>query len=255
MTELTAIVITKDEGLNLRQCLGSLSGLATEIVVVDSGSSDDTLSIAKEFGAIISQSSDWLGFGVQKNRALALATKDWVLSIDADERLSQELREEIKEILKSPSADCYLIPRRSWYCGRFIRHSGWRPDYVARLFKRGVGSFSSDLVHEKLEFSCFPRKLKSDLIHMSFKDFSEVLTKVDMYSTYSAEQLYDSGVRGNIFKAVLHGSWAFFRSYVLRHGFLDGAQGFALAVSNAEGSYYRYVKLWLLGVEREKHDH
>jgi len=246
MQSLSVILITKNEGHNLEDCLSSLSEIAQEIIVVDSISTDETLEIANKYGAIISSPNDWPGFGPQKNRALALASKDWVLSVDADERLTQELRDEIKDVLISPKANCYAIPRSSWYCGRFMRHSGWSPDYVDRLFKRGSAYFSDNLVHERLIPSGQVKKLKSPMLHYSFRNFSQVLQKIDRYSTDSALQAFAKNKRSSPTKAILHGLWTFIRTYFIKLGFLDGAQGFALAISNAEGSYYRYLKIWLM---------
>ena len=243
---LSVILITKNEEANLKECLESVS-FANEIIVVDSQSSDKTQEIAKSFGAKLEITTDWPGFGPQKNRALNLATQEWVLSIDADERVTPELKKEILAVISSKeSANCYAIPRSSWYCGRFMKHSGWYPDYVDRLFKRGTAKFSEHLVHERLLPSGSVGQLQNHFLHYSFKDFSQVLKKIDAYSTASAEQAYLKGKRSSVGKAVGHGLWAFFRTYVLRLGFLDGAQGLALAISNAEGTYYRYIKIWLL---------
>ncbi len=243
---LSVILITKNEEANLKDCLESVS-FANEIIVVDSQSSDKTQEIAQSFGAKLEITSDWPGFGPQKNRALNLATQEWVLSIDADERVTPELKEEILAVISSKNAaNCYAIPRSSWYCGRFMKHSGWYPDYVDRLFKRGTAKFSDHLVHERLLPDGPVAKLKNHFLHYSFRDFSQVLKKVDAYSTASAEQAYLKGKRSSVGKAIGHGLWAFFRTYFLRRGFLDGSQGLALAISNAEGTYYRYIKIWLL---------
>jgi len=243
---LSVILITKNEEANLKDCLESVS-FANEIIVVDSQSSDKTQEIAKSFGAKLEITADWPGFGPQKNRALNLATQEWVLSIDADERVTPALKEEILKVISSKeSANCYAIPRSSWYCGRFMKHSGWYPDYVDRLFKRGTAKFSDHLVHERLLPEGPVDQLQNHFLHYSFRDFSQVLKKIDTYSTASAEQAYLKGKRSSVGKAVGHGLWAFFRTYVLHLGFLDGAQGLALAISNAEGTYYRYIKIWLL---------
>ncbi len=243
---LSVILITKNEEANLKDCLESVS-FANEIIVVDSQSSDKTQEIAQSFGAKLEITSDWPGFGPQKNRALNLATQEWVLSIDADERVTPELKKEILAVISSKdAANCYAIPRSSWYCGRFMKHSGWYPDYVDRLFKRGTAKFSDHLVHERLLPDGQVAKLKNHFLHYSFRDFSQVLKKVDAYSTASAEQAYLKGKRSSVGKAIGHGLWAFFRTYFLRRGFLDGSQGLALAISNAEGTYYRYIKIWLL---------
>ena len=247
---LSAIVITRNEAHNLDDCLQSLKGLVNEIIVVDSQSTDDTVAIAMRHGAEVSQPADWPGFGPQKNRALSLATCEWVLSIDADERVTPELAVEIQKVLQdSPRGVAFQIPRLSWYCGRFIRHAGWQPDHVLRLFKRESAKFSDDLVHEKLITTHKVISLRAHILHYSFLNFAQVLDKVDRYSTASAIQMHKLGRRSSLSKAVLHGLWAFFRTYFLRRAFLDGTQGFALAVSNAEGTYYRYMKLWLLTIK------
>ncbi|MBU3621004.1 glycosyltransferase family 2 protein [Polynucleobacter sp. CS-Odin-A6] len=253
MPTLSVILITRNEEVNLADCLSSLEGIAQQIVVVDTNSTDSTLEIAQNYGAVIAQPTDWPGFGIQKNRALDLATGDWILSLDADERLTPALRSEIlTAIHHSAQVDCFAIPRLSWYCGRFIRHSGWSPDYVDRLFKRGTARFSDDLVHERLIPNGQVAKLQNPMLHFSFMNFSQVLQKIDRYSTASAEQAFAKGRRSNPLKAILHGLWAFIRTYFIRAGFLDGYEGLALALSNAEGSYYRYMKIWLLQNQAEK---
>ena len=253
MPTLSVILITRNEEANLADCLASLEGSAQQIVVVDTNSSDRTLDIAKSYGAVIAQPQDWPGFGPQKNRALDLATGEWVLSLDADERLTPALKSEIvTAIHHSAHVDCFAIPRLSWYCGRFIRHSGWNPDYVDRLFKRGSARFSDDLVHERLIPSGQVAKLENPMLHYSFMNYSQVLQKIDRYSTASAEQAFAQGKTSTPLKAVLHGAWSFFRTYFLRAGFLDGPQGFTLAMSNAQGTYYRYIKLWHLIREASK---
>jgi glycosyltransferase involved in cell wall biosynthesis len=253
MPTLSVILITRNEEANLRACLASLDGLAQQVVVVDSASTDGTIEIAREFGATIAQPADWPGFGPQKNRALDLATGDWVLSLDADERLTPELRAEIAAVLEKPSnASCFAISRLSWYCGRFIRHSGWNPDYVDRLFQRGTARFSNDVVHERLIPSGQVVKLKNQMLHYSFMNYSQVLQKIDRYSSASAEQAFAKGKQSSPLAAISHGAWSFFRTYVIRLGFLDGPQGYALAISNAQGTYYRYIKLWQLNQEARK---
>ena len=246
MPTLSAILITRNEEANLEDCLASLDGLATQIVVVDTQSTDRTLVIAQRYGALISSPPDWPGFGPQKNRALDLASEDWVLSLDADERLTPELRAEIMGVLDKPQTDCYAIPRLSWYCGRFMRHSGWTPDYVDRLFKRGSARFSTDLVHERLIPKGPVLRLKNQMLHYSFMNLAQVQEKMERYSTASAQQAFARGKTASPLKAILHGAWSFFRTYILRAGFLDGPQGFSLALANAKGSYLRYIKLWRL---------
>lgn len=244
MARLSVILITKNEAANIRACLESVAW-ADEIVVVDSGSTDETVEIAREFTDKVYVHSDWPGFGPQKNRALDYATGDWALSIDADERVTPELYAEIESVLNGAGAIAYRIPRLSSFCGRFMRHSGWRPDYVLRLFRRDMGRFSEAQVHEAVEVRGEVKDLQCDLLHYSYRDFDDVLAKLNLYSSASAKQMAGCGKRGGLATAILHGAWAFFRTYVLRAGFLDGREGFMLAVMNAENSYYRYIKLWL----------
>lgn len=245
MHSLSVIVITKNEAANIRACLESVSW-ADEIIVVDSGSQDDTVAICREFTPHV-YSHDWPGFGPQKNRALGYATKDWVLSLDADERVTPELRREIEEILsRKDLIAAYDIPRLSSYCGRFMRHSGWHPDFVTRLFRRGSARFSDDLVHERLLVEGQTAQLGGMLLHHAYDDLEQVLRKLDHYSSAGAQMMHQRGRQATLSGAVLRGLWSFVRTYFFRAGFLDGREGFMLAVSNAEGTYYRYLKLMLL---------
>jgi glycosyltransferase involved in cell wall biosynthesis len=242
---LSAIVITRNEAHNLHDCLQSMHGLVDEIIVVDSQSTDATVAIAQQHGAKVAQPADWPGFGPQKNRALDLVTCDWVFSIDADERVTPELATEIKQVLQAGTPEvAYKVPRLSSYCGQFIHHAGWQPDYVLRLFKRGTARFSDDLVHERVVTETNVLPLHHHLLHYSYLNFSQVLSKVNAYSTASAMQAYARGKRSSVAGALGHGAWAFIRTYVIRRGFLDGAHGLALSISNAETSYYKYLKLW-----------
>ena len=251
---ISAVLITHNEAENLPDCLASLQDWVDEIVVVDNHSSDDTVRIAQQHGANVLQTPDWPGFGLQKNRALDLATCDWVLSIDADERVTPELMAEIQSILATePMLKAYEIPRLSWYCGKFIRHAGWRPDFVLRLFERDSARFSDDLVHERVVPTGNVGQLKHALLHYSYRNFSQVLHKVNAYSSASAQQAFASGKRSSVAGALGHGAWAFFRTYVLRAGFLDGSHGLALSISNAQTSYYKYLKLWQMAQDLDKH--
>lgn len=245
--ELSAIVITRNEEARIRDCLASVS-FAAEIIVVDNASTDATPEIARAAGAHVHHAPDWPGFGPQKNRALALATRPWVLSIDADERVTPQLRDEILAVVNGQESgySAWDMPRRSSYCGQYMAHSGWYPDRVIRLFRRGSARFSDDIVHERLLPQGRVGHLRADLLHETFDDFSDVLQKLDRYSTAGAQRMWEQGRRASFGSAIAHGLWAFVRAYLLRLGFLDGRMGFALAVSNAEGTYYRYLKLWLL---------
>lgn len=245
MASLSIIIITHNEAQNIQACLKSVA-FADEIVVLDSGSTDDTVQLAHAMDACVSTSPDWPGFGVQKNRALALATSDWVLSVDADERVTPALQAEIEAVLKAPAFDVYAFPRLSSYCGQYMHHSGWYPDRVTRLFRRQTARFSDDLVHEKILSSSPVGQLNSNLLHESFRNLESVLDKVNRYSSAGALMFQKKGKTSSLGKALGHGLWAFIRTYFLRRGFLDGRMGLVLAISNAEGTYYRYLKLWLL---------
>lgn len=243
MSSISVTIITKNEAANIRACIESVAW-ADEIIVVDSGSADGTVEICRELGAQVFV-HDWPGFGAQKNRALDYASMDWVLSLDADERVTPELRAEIETAINSGRADGYKLPRLSSFCGRFMRHSGWYPDYVLRLFRRGQGRFSDVLVHESVQLQGRAENLQQPLLHYSYRDFNDALSKLNSYSSAAATMLQRRGKQGGLLQAILHGLWAFIRTYILRAGFLDGREGFMLAVLNAEHSYYRYLKLGL----------
>ena len=242
---LSVIVITKNEEAVIRRCLESVQW-AGELIVMDSGSTDRTLEIAAELNAKIHVNPDWRGPGPQRSRAIAHATKDWVLALDADEWVTPGLRDEIRAVLENPRHVAYRIPRLSSFCGRFMRHGGWWPDYVARLFRRGSARYSDGLVHDHLLVEGSRGTLKQHLLHEAFCDLEEVLGKMSGYSTPGAIMLHQQNRKASLATAIGHGLWTFFRTYVLRAGFLDGREGFMLAVSNAEGTYYKYLKLMLL---------
>jgi len=242
---ISVIVITKDEAHNIGGCLESVL-FASQLVVVDSGSVDFTMQIARDRGALVELRDDWQGFGIQKNRALELATSHWVLSVDADERVTPALQAEIKATLASPQFDAYSFPRRSSFCGQVICYSGWHPDRVTRLFKRGTAKFSDDLVHERLLATSPVGRLQCPIEHESYRNLEDVLNKANTYSTAGAAGQHCRGETAGLWTAVSHACWAFLRTYLFRLGFLDGKLGFVLAISIAEGTYYRYLKLWLL---------
>ena len=249
MSSLSVILITKNEAANIRECLQSVAW-ADEIIVVDSGSEDKTCSIAKEMGAQVHVHADWPGFGPQKNRALAYASKDWVFSIDADERVTPELRAEIEQAMRAVNADGYFCPRLSQFCGQFVHHSGWYPDYVLRLFKQGAGKFSESLVHESVLLTGRTEKMKNPLLHYSYLTTDDVERKVEQYSTAAAAQMFQSGKKSSRAGAMLRGGWAFVRTYLLRLGVLDGSAGLNIARMNARTTYFKYRKLAVLNSTR-----
>lgn len=241
---LSAIIITKNEEKNIKICLDSLAWV-DEIIVLDSGSTDSTVSICKQYTGKVYE-TDWIGFGHQKNRALKYASGDWILSLDADEWITPELKDEILRIIQNPgSYEAFDIPRLSSYCGQYIHHSGWRPDYVTRLCRRGKARFSEQIVHEKMIVDGKIGRLSNPIMHTSYKDLEHVLSKLNRYSTDGADLLRNEGKKSSLLKAVSHGLWSFLYTYIVRAGFLDGRMGFALAVYNAECTYYKYLKLMM----------
>ncbi len=242
MATLSVIIIAKNEAANIRACIDAVLW-ADEIVVVDSGSTDDTANIAREMGTQVYEHADWPGFGSQKNRALGYASNEWVFSIDADERVTPELRAEIEQVLVKAEADGYFCPRLSQFCGKFIRHSGWYPDYVLRLFRRGAGRFSESLVHESVLLEGKTVRLNNPLLHYSYLSVADVERKVAHYSTAAAQQMYESGKRASLTGALLSGGWAFLRTYLMRLGVLDGVAGWGIARMNARTTFLKYRKL------------
>ena len=241
VAKLSVIIITKNEAANIRACLESVAW-ADEIVVVDSGSGDATVEICRELGAKVFL-HDWQGFGVQKNRALDYSTGEWVLSLDADERVTPELHGEIEQAIANGGHDGYFIPRLSQFCGKFIHYSGWYPDYVLRLFRRGTARFSDSLVHESVLPDGSTARLGGPLLHYSYLTEADVERKVAHYSTAAAEQMFRAGRQATGLDAPLRAGWAFLRTYCLRLGFLDGMAGWGIACMNARTTYLKYRKL------------
>jgi glycosyltransferase involved in cell wall biosynthesis len=259
--QLSVIVITKNEAHNIAACLKSVD-FADEWVVVDAGSSDATVEIARRCGAQVTVCADWPGFGVQKGRALALARGRWVLSLDADERVGEALARSIRALVTPtaadtsgqgsgaarPSADAtlgYELSRLSSFCGQWMRHGDWYPDRVLRLFRRGSGRFTKDLVHERVVVDGRVGRLDGELLHHTMPSLEDALDKMNRYSSGRARDHARAGQGGGLGSALGHGLWAFVRSYVVKRGFLDGRLGFVLAVYIAEGTYYRYLKIAL----------
>lgn len=238
---LSVIIITKNEASHIGRCLESVSW-ADEIIVLDSGSQDETVSICHRYTDKVYE-TDWPGFGIQKQRALAKATGDWILSIDADEMVTPQLRAEIEHALQQTEFQGYEIPRLSSYCGRQMRHGGWWPDHVLRLFRRDCGQFTDSVVHERIIVQGQTGQLSAPLLHDAFVSLDEVLHKVNCYSSLGAEMLYQKGARSSVSKAILKGLWTFVRTYFLKLAIMDGRQGLLLSISNAEGTYYKHVKL------------
>ena len=249
MPRLSAIIIAKNEAANIGACLDSVA-FADERIVVDSGSDDETVAIAKAKGARV-EFHAFKGFGRQFNHALSLAQGEWVFSIDADERVSPGLAKELQQAMIDGAADGYEVPRLSTFCGREMRHSGWYPDYVLRLWRRGRARWTEDLVHPRPVCTGTVVRLKQPLNHHPVLRIDQSLSRMDHYSTLAAEMLVARGKRVSFASGITHGLWTFLRTYLLRGGFLDGREGFLLAVANAEGTYYKYMKAWLASRHRD----
>lgn len=233
-------MITRNEAHRIERCLRSVA-FADELVVLDSGSTDATVELARGCGARTAASADWPGFGAQKNRALDMATGRWVLSIDADEEVDARLAESIRAAIRrgDDGPNGYWLRRSSRFCGTPIRHGDWRNDRVLRLFRRDRARFSDDAVHERV--LCPPPHgvLDGWLLHDSVDSMPDAIEKAERYARLGARRLRERG-RGGLVAALVHGSWAFVRGYLLRLGFLDGRPGLAIAALNAWGTYRRY---------------
>ena len=251
---LSVLIISKNAEAYLGQVLSAVQDLAAEIIVVDSGSTDQTINIAEAFGARVYTTEHWPGFGPQKNYALSLASKDWVLALDTDEVLSDELCNNIRAAVLANKPIAYQLERISYFCGAFMQHSGWRPDWVLRLFPRQAARFSDNLVHEKVMLiEDFPiHKLKGIAWHYSYLDFESVLNKINVYSSAGAQACAKKGKPVSFTQALLRAFWAFMRTYFLKAGFLDGKYGLMLAIANAEVVYYKYVKYLFLSEKKSK---
>lgn len=252
MPRLSAILITKNEEAHIGACLQSLA-FVDEIIILDGASSDRTVEIALEHGARVVVDPAWPGFGPQKNRVLDMAEGEWVLSIDADERITPELAEEIRSVLNDDGAVACAIPRASYFCGQRIHYCGWWPDPVIRLFRRQSCRFSQDLVHERLLVpDAVPvLRLQHPMLHYSYSNLEQVLRKIDSYSSAGARMGSHKGKTASLRSAVLHGMWAFIRTYIVKRGVLDGRAGFLIALMNAEASFYKYAKLSLMSRSRD----
>jgi glycosyltransferase involved in cell wall biosynthesis len=241
---LSIVVVAKNEAARIGDCLAS-AAFADELIVLDSGSTDGTADLARAAGARV-VATDWPGYGPQVARGFGLATGDWVLSLDADERVPPALQREIRAAMASDRHDGYRIPRWSAFCGKFLRHGGWRPDRTLRLGRRAKAGFTDHFLHAHMTVAGSVADLDASLVHLSYPDVHDVLEKLDRYSSGSARDMNARGRRGGLGRAIGHGLAAFLRTYVVKGGFLDGRHGLMLAIYNAEYAYYKYVKLWFL---------
>jgi len=238
---LSAVLITRNAANVLDPCLESLA-FADEIVIVDSGSTDRTAEIARERGARVVQ-KEWLGFGRQKQFAVEQAKHDWVLCVDADERVSPELATSIELALAAPVSPVYRMPRRNRFLGRWLAHGEGYPDLSPRLFNRLNARWSDDLVHEKVLYAVTPGTLAGDLMHDSADDLSAYLDRQNRYTTLAARQALEQGRSAGLFHLLLSPLVRFIKFYVLRLGFLDGVPGLLHISIGCMNSYLKYAKL------------
>lgn len=243
--KISAVLITRDAAAHLEGCLASLD-FADEIVVLDQNSSDGTVAIAERMGAKVHQGV-WRGFGPTKRAAVDLARNRWILSIDADEEVTPELREAILALPAAPSEAAFAINRLSRFLGRWMRHCGWHPDWVVRLFDRERAGFDEKMVHESVRTEGSVGRLDGLLRHYTYDNLEQYLDKVNRYTTLSAEAAYDAGRRVTPIGALVRGKLTFVRFFVLRRGFLDGWHGLLLSLCSAWGVFVKYVKIWWKG--------
>jgi glycosyltransferase involved in cell wall biosynthesis len=251
---LSVVIVTLNEAANLPRMLASVR-FAQEIVIVDSGSTDATVEIAEKAGARLFE-EPWKGFARQKNSAIAHATGDWVLSLDADEEVSPQLAREIEALLAGgPAFGAYRIPRLNHFLGRPLRHGGYWPDPKLRLFRRGMAQFEDRPVHETMQASCAIGELKGWLIHHCYPTLDEYIEHMNRYSSASAEMLTASGRTSRslpafLWNALLNPAATFVYNYIFRFGFLDGREGLLQHLNHSVYIHWKFVKAWRAGSPR-----
>lgn len=248
---LSVIVITHNEERNIVECLQSVSW-ANEIIVVDSQSNDRTVELARKFTEKIFV-TEWLGFGAAKNFALQQAINDWVLWADADERVTPELAKEIQEVIRHVEIPYhgYEVARRAYFLGKWIKHCGWYPGYVVRLFRRTAARFSTIRVHEKLQVNGTIGRLKHELLHYTDENLFHYFSKFNRYTSLAAQDLADAGKRFSMYDLLFRPPFLFLKTYILRLGFLDGIHGLILCLLSSTYVLTKYAKLWELGKKKK----
>jgi len=242
--KISVYIIAFNEVEKIRDCINSILW-ADEIIVVDSNSTDGTSEVAMSLGAKVFH-IPFNGYGDLRNKAISHCNGDWIFSLDSDERCTIEVRDEILKLIDNAPLDIYKVPRKNFFMGRWIKHSGWYPNFrQPQLFKTGKMSYTSDSVHEGYishsdkEIGC----INNIIWQFPFKNTEEVMHKANRYSSLGVKKLLENGVSGSVLKAFLHGFWSFIKHYIFKLGFLDGGPGFVIAFGNFEGTFYRYIKL------------
>jgi glycosyltransferase involved in cell wall biosynthesis len=239
--KISAAIIAKNEEANIEDCLKSVSW-ADEIVVLDSGSTDNTVAIARRYTDKVFV-EEWRGMGGQKNRAIELARGPWIFQLDADEQASAELGREIHAALTKGNADAYSTRRKNYYKGQWIRHCGWWPDRVTRVFRKGHAHFSEEAIHASLQVTSRVERLINPIIHNSFTSPEDFLNRARSYAIHQSREMYAQGRKASVWTALSHALFALVHTYFVRLGFFDGAAGVLISVSNGVGVFYRYMML------------
>ena len=244
MAKLSVYLLTYNEEANIREALESVKW-ADEIVVLDSFSTDGTIAICRQYTERVIQ-HEFVGFGRLRNLAVEKTTYDWILSVDADERVTDELREEIlEELRKGPPADAYYLPRKSHFLGQWVSYCGWYPDYrQPQLFNKAKMRYREDLVHEGFELHGKIGHLRHHILQYPFRDLTQFLQKMDRYSTLMAEEMAKSGKHFAAHQLVSHPLFTFIKMFIIRQGFRDGLVGFILSTLYAYYTFVKYAKLW-----------
>ncbi len=243
MPKLSVTVITRNEAHRIAAALESVAW-ADERIVVDSGSTDDTVAIASRLADRV-ETRAWEGYASQKNYAASIATHDWILSLDADERVGVALGDEIRDLLKDePGARGYRVPRVTHYLGQWIRSTDWWPDWQLRLYDRKAGSWKRLHVHESVAVSGPTGRLRGELLHHPYADIADHLNTINQYTSIAADELYDRGRRSGPFRILVHAKLAFLRNYILRGGFRQGSTGLVISLLNSYYVMLKFTKLW-----------
>lgn len=246
MPKLSVITLALNEEHNIVDCLESVQW-ADEIIVVDSGSIDNTIQIAKRYTPLV-LTVEWKGYGATKNFALDRASGEWILWLDADERVPKELAAEMQAVLRADdgSVNGYSVPRRAFFLGRWIKHCGWYPGRVTRLFRRTKSRFTESNVHEQISVEGKIVELKNDLLHFTDPNLYHYFNKFNRYTSLAAKDLHSAGKRFSLYDILVRPSFMFFKMYIVKRGFLDGLQGFILCTVSSAYVFTKYAKLWEL---------
>ncbi|WP_448587295.1 glycosyltransferase family 2 protein [Thermocrinis sp.] len=243
------LILTKNEEKDLPRAIRSVKDIADEVVVLDSGSTDATIDLARSLGAKVFY-HPWNGYPHQLNKGIELCSEEWILVLDADEEVSEELRDSIKKAISFPLSDVYSLSRRTYYLGGFLKHT-WYPEWRVRLFRKGAVRFEGEL-HERAIFRGEAVKLKGDLYHYSYESFSDQYEKTIRYAKIMAEEYHRKGKRFRLYNLLFNPFWSFFKVFVLQRGFLDGLRGFAVAMSSFIYTFLKYLFLLELEMKKEK---